>query len=179
MRMFPLAVGLVSLGLCTTGAQLGAATAAKDAAASTAVPKAANKLGNKPGGKIELIFTDGHRKVMQRDGFGFQPHVSRNGTAGWVAGHGLDANGRLVPKDVLLLRIPDGKIRRFDPSEKFISKWAFADHDSTVVISSMGWHGSSQYIRYNVATGAVTGSVEQYKPYKELPGWAKPVAEPD
>jgi hypothetical protein len=84
--------------------------------------------------------------------------------------------------DSLVLRLPDGRIKKFPPFDenRFIEDWTFAADDKTVILRSMGYHGPSSFVQYDLASGKVIDSRGPgYTPYAELPAWAKPVANPD
>ena len=85
-------------------------------------------------------------------------------------------------KDSLVVRLPDGRIKKFPPfgENTFIMDWTFAADDKTVILRSMGYHGPSSFVQYDLASGKVIGSRgPDYTPYVELPPWAKPLAQPD
>jgi hypothetical protein len=42
-----------------------------------------------------------------------------------------------------------------------------------IVLRSMGYHGQSSYVNYDIRTGRVIGEIDVYTPYSKLPSWAK------
>ena len=79
--------------------------------------------------------------------------------------------------DVLHLHMRDGAIKEFKPNNLFIMDWAFASHNSEVVIKSMAHHGASCFIKYDIQSGRATGHVDGYVPEEQMPKWARPLAD--
>jgi hypothetical protein len=84
-------------------------------------------------------------------------------------------------KDSLVVRLQDGTTKKFPPFGENVNimDWKFADDDKAVIVRSMGHHGPSSYVQYDLASGKVIDSRGPgYTPYAELPPWAKLLADP-
>ncbi len=97
---------------------------------------------------------------------------------GWIHFTALDQRGSTL-NDTLQLRFPDGRTKEFKPNHEapFIVDWGLADHGSSVVIESMQHHGPPYFIRYDLKSGRITGTVNTYLPYDKLPPWAQPLSD--
>jgi hypothetical protein len=65
----------------------------------------------------------------------------------------------------------------FHPNSRFIQDWNFVRGDKAVAIASMGFHGNQFYIEYDLKTGRILASVDDYVPYSDLPAWAQPMSD--
>ena len=141
-------------------------------------------------GNVKVTFTDGRTEVLTHTGDCFDAKVSPNGNVGWIRSakleHLTDNKGVTYPKmvavnkDSLVVRLLDGKTRKFPPlgENTFIVDWRFGDDDKTVILRSMGYHGPSSFVKYDLASGKVIDSRGPgYTPYAELPAWAKLLAD--
>ena len=141
-------------------------------------------------GNVKVTFTDERTEVLTHTGDCFGAKVSPNGNVGWIRSakmeHLTDNEGVTYPKmvavnkDSLVVRLLDGKTSKFPPlgENTFIVDWRFGDDDKTVILRSMGYHGPSSFVQYNLANGKVIDSRGNgYTPYAELPAWAKPLAD--
>lgn len=171
----------VSAGLPQPGLEA-PRTTAKDVAI-IAVPRSDGRgLGN-----VKLTLSDGRAQVLTHTGDCHDAKVSPKGNVGWIrVGKSEKVPGprRMIPvgDDSLVVRFPDGKIKTFAAFPhavdwKGIMEWRFAEDDKAVIIRSMGHHGPSYFVQYDLATGAVIDSREAAFNYAELPDWAKPLAE--
>jgi hypothetical protein len=82
----------------------------------------------------------------------------------------------IAGKDVLVVRLLSGEIRRFLPYRENvgIEDWQFADQGKAIVLRSMGHHGPSSFVKYDIQTSKVIEAVgPSYTPYDKLPSWAK------
>jgi hypothetical protein len=144
----------------------------------TDVPSERRDYGIKIG-NIKVLFFDGHSETWTSGGKCMIPHISRKGYVGWT--RYTDRNDHQEPVNYLLrIRLLNGRVKDFPCFSQgpFIEAWGFADHDSAVVIQSEGRHGPDYYIKYDIATQRVLGTVEVSTPYNELPDWAKPYESP-
>jgi hypothetical protein len=128
-------------------------------------------------GHIETVFADGHKEVLSKDKTCARPRVSAKGDVGWSTWNDTNTSGMGHSGETLHIRFPDGTIKDFKPNSRFILDWNFADHDSAIVIASMGYHGSNFYIKYDLSTGKVLGQVDHYESDDELPAWAQSFAD--
>jgi len=136
-------------------------------------------------GNVKVTFSDGHTEVLTHTGDCYDAKVSPKGNVGWIrVGKTESVPGprRTIQtgKDSLVVRLPDGATKKFPPfgENVFISNWRFADDGKTLIIKSMGHHGPSSYVQYDLASGKVIDSRAGYTPYAELPPWAKLLADP-
>jgi hypothetical protein len=133
-------------------------------------------------GNIRVTFSDGHSETLSSDGNCTSPHVSPNGDVGWVrvdkSKVDFVAKNR-EGEDNVIVRFADGKRKEFtpNPAGRFVGDWDFADNGKSIVIQSSGYHGPRFYTKYELSTGTVTGEINQYIPYDELPSWAKNVSD--
>lgn len=153
-------------------------------AAYELIPKSA-ELINSPKidgwdvGMVQLTFKDGKKEIADKSDKCALPQVSPLGNVGWSEWTDTQPGRYHHSYEILRVRTVDGKLHDFRPNAYFIKKWGFADHDKAVVIESMQHHGSSFYIKYDIASGKVLGRVDDYTPYAELPKWAQPFADKD
>ena len=131
-----------------------------------------------PPGNVKITFTDGHTETLTHKGNCTKPRVLAGGIVGWVHFTALDQRGYSL-NDTLQLRFPDGRTKEFKPNHEapFIQDWGLADHGSSVVIESMQHHGPPYFIRYDLKSGRITGTVNTYLPYDKLPPWAQPLSD--
>ncbi len=136
-------------------------------------------------GNVNVTFSDGHTEMLTHTGDCYKAKVSAKGKIGWIRiGKTESSFGRSmkVGKDSLVVRLPDATTKKFPPFEEnvCIMDWRFTDDDKTLIVRSMGYHGPSSYVQYDLATGKVIDSRgPNYTPYAKLPTWAKPLAYPD
>jgi len=136
-------------------------------------------------GNVKVTFSDGHTEMLTHTGDCYKAKVSAKGKIGWIGiGKTESSFGRSmkVGKDSLVVRLPDATTKKFPPFEEnvCIMDWRFTDDDKTLIVRSMGYHGPSSYVQYDLATGKVIDSRgPNYTPYAKLPTWAKPLAYPD
>ena len=136
-------------------------------------------------GNVKVTFSDGHTEMLTHTGDCYKAKVSAKGKIGWIRIGKTESNfGRSmkVGKDSLVVRLPDATTKKFPPFEEnvCIMDWRFTDDDKTLIVRSMGYHGPSSYVQYDLATGKVIDSRgPNYTPYAKLPTWAKPLAYPD
>ena len=136
-------------------------------------------------GNVKVTFSDGHTEMLTHTGDCYKAKVSAKGKIGWIGIGKTESNfGRSmkVGKDSLVVRLPDATTKKFPPFEEnvCIMDWRFTDDDKTLIVRSMGYHGPSSYVQYDLATGKVIDSRgPNYTPYAKLPTWAKPLAYPD
>jgi tetratricopeptide (TPR) repeat protein len=136
-------------------------------------------------GNVKVTFSDGHTEMLTHTGDCYKAKVSAKGKIGWIRiGKAESSFGRTmkVGKDSLVVRLPDATTKKFPPFEEnvCIMDWRFTDDDKTLIVRSMGYHGPSSYVQYDLATGKVIDSRgPNYTPYAKLPTWAKPLAYPD
>ena len=138
-------------------------------------------------GNVKVTFTDGHTEVLTQTGDCHKAKVSAKGNVGWIRIGKMES----VPgpreriqtgQDSLVVRFPDGTTKKFPPLGEniCIMDWKFADDGKTLIVRSMGHHGPSSYVQYDLASGkAIDSRGPGYTPYAKLPPWAKPLAEPD
>jgi len=136
-------------------------------------------------GNVKVTFSDGHTEMLTHTGDCYKAKVSAKGKIGWFRiGKTESSFGRsmTVGKDSHVVRLPDATTKKFPPFEEnvCIMDWRFTDDDKTLIVRSMGYHGPSSYVQYDLATGKVIDSRgPNYTPYAKLPTWAKPLAYPD
>jgi hypothetical protein len=142
-------------------------------------------------GNVKVTFTDGHTEVLTDTGDCYSAKVSPKGDVGWIRSakrvpvtdeKGVKYPGKMIAlnKDSLVVRLLDGKTRKFPPlgENNFIMDWRFGDDDKTVILRSMGYHGPSSFVKYDLASGKLIDSRGTgYTPYAQLPAWAKPLAD--
>ena len=63
------------------------------------------------------------------------------------------------------------------PDARFIEEWRFTNRGATVVIRAHGYHGPALYLKYAVPSGKLVDHVGTYRPFAELPAWAKSIAD--
>jgi hypothetical protein len=142
----------------------------------------ARKIGN-----VKITFADGHSEVLTHTGDCYNAKVSLKGNVGWIRVAKMEIISPSVKaialnNDSLVLRLPDGRIKKFPPFDenRFIEDWTFAADNKTIILRSMGYHGPSSFVQYDLASGKVIDSRgPAYTPYAKLPPWAKPLAHPD
>lgn len=138
-------------------------------------------------GNVKITFTDGHTEMVTHTGDCYKAKLSAQGNVGWIRiGRTKSVPGprRTIQtgKDSLVVRLPDGMIKKFPPLGEniCIMNWRFADDGKTLIVRSMGHHGPSSYVQYDLASGKVIDSRgPDYTPYAQLPLWVKPLADPD
>jgi hypothetical protein len=138
-------------------------------------------------GNVKVTFTDGHTEVLTQIADCYKAKVSAKGNVGWIRiGKTESVPGprqRIqTGQDSLVVRLADGTTKRFAPFGEniCIMDWKFADDGKTLIVRSMGHHGPSSYMQYDLASGkAIDSSGPGYTPYAKLPPWAKPLADPD
>jgi len=138
-------------------------------------------------GNVKVTFTDGHTEVLTHTGDCHNAKVSAKANVGWIRlgkTESVPGPRRTIQtgKDSLVVRLPDGTTKKFPPfgENVCIMDWRFADDGKTLIVRSMGYHGPSSYVQYDLASGKVIDSRgPDYTPYAELPPWAKPLADPD
>jgi hypothetical protein len=142
---------------------------------------------NHEAGNVKVTFTDGRTEVLTQTGDCYDAKVSANGDVGWIRfGKTESVRGprqRIqTGKSTVVVRFPDGATKKFLPFGENISimDWKFADDGKTLIVRSMGHHGPSSYVQYDLSSGKVIDSRGPgYTPYAKLPSWAKPLASPD
>jgi hypothetical protein len=142
----------------------------------------ARKIGN-----VKVTFTDGHSEVLTHTDDCYNAKVSPKGNVGWIRiakRKTLSPSGKTIAldNDSLVVHLMDGTTKKFPPFDenRFIVDWTFAADDKTVILRSMGYHGPSSFVQYDLASGKVIDSRGPgYTPYAKLPAWAKPLADPD
>lgn len=129
-------------------------------------------------GNVKVLFADGHSELWTKQGNCMKPLVSTNGIVGWVHFTKEDERGYFM-NDTLQLRLPDGSTKDFAPNKHgpFIEQWGFAEDNTAVVIQSRGGHGPALFIKYEIASGRVTGHQDGFVPDEQMPKWAKPYAD--
>ena len=127
-------------------------------------------------GNVKVTFSDGHTEVLTHTGDCYNAKVSPKGNVGWIRVRKTFQTG----KDSLVVRLSDGATKKFPPFRENVAiiNWRFADDGKTLIIKSMGHHGPSSYVQYDLASGKVIDSRAGYTPYAKLPPWAKLVADP-
>jgi hypothetical protein len=136
---------------------------------------------------LRLRFTDGHTEVLTHTGDSYKAKVSAKGNVGWIRigkTESVPGPRRRIQtgKDSLVVRLAAGTTKKFPPFGEniCITDWRFADDGKTLIVRSMGYHGPSSYVQYDLASGkAIESRGPDYTPYAELPPWAKPLADPD
>jgi hypothetical protein len=131
-------------------------------------------------GNIKVTFADGHSEMLTNHRNSSAPKVAGSGIVGWIQWGGLDAAGRRQGKDTVRIRLAGGSFKDFAANPaggQFIMDWGFADHDSAVVVKSMGHHGPASFIKYDIASGKATGHQDSYLPIESMAAWAKPYAD--
>jgi hypothetical protein len=132
--------------------------------------------GRREIGNVKVTFSDGHTEVLTHTGDCYNTKLSPNGNVGWIR---VGKSERA--KDSVVVRLPDGTTKKFPPfgENLNIMNWKFADDDKAVIVRSMGHHGPSSYVQYDLASGKVIDSRGPgYTPYAKLPPWAKLLADP-
>ena len=138
-----------------------------------------------PTGNVRVVFRDHHTEVLTHGGDCLDAHVSPKGDVGWVRAErtGIDRpNMRVIGREFLDLRLLDGNLLELSPltdvgDARLIAEWRFADRGRTVILRSRGYHGPAFYLKYDVQTGRLIDEVGTYRPFAELPGWARPIAD--
>jgi hypothetical protein len=128
-------------------------------------------------GMVQVTFTDGHQEFFDKSDKCGRPKISNEGNIGWSVWTDSFPGRYGHSYEILRLRTRDGALKEFKPNAYFIMDWGFADDGKAIVIESMEHHGPSYYIKYSIATGKVLDSVEDYRPYAELPSWAQPYSD--
>ena len=136
-------------------------------------------------GNVKVTFTDGGTEVLTQTGDCFNAKISPNGNVGWIRGAKMvplsdGIKMKALNKDSLVVRLLDGITRKFPPlgENTFIEEWRFGDDGKTAILRSMGYHGPSSFVQYDLASGKVIDSRGNgYTSYAELPAWAKPLAD--
>lgn len=134
-------------------------------------------------GNVKVTFRDGHTELWTHEGDCRDVKISGKGNVGWVRMHkkSVDTERMTIGgKDSLAVRLLDGTVKEFPPFEENVSieDWRFADNDTAVIIRSMAHHGPSSYVKYAISTGRVIDFRAGYIPNRQLPSWAKPIANP-
>jgi hypothetical protein len=130
-------------------------------------------------GDIQVTFADGRMELFTHNERCGNPHVSSKGDVGWSVWNDVDMtmSRYFHTGETLKVRLRNGTTKNFQPNALFIEDWGFTNNDSAVVIKSMEHHGPYSFIKYDIATGKELGRQDGYRPYAELPDWAKPFAE--
>jgi hypothetical protein len=168
------ATGQKILFLLTASALAGTPTGRPTRVSIIDVPSERRDYGTNIG-NIKVRFSDGHSEVWTSLGRCMDAHVSPSGLVGWTRYTSRNHYGEPV-NDISRVRFFDGHIKDFQHGP-FIEEWAFVDSDSAAVIKSRGRHGPAHYIKYDLRTGKVLGSVGLSTPYDEMPSWAQPLAD--
>ena len=135
-------------------------------------------------GDVKVAFRDGHTEILTHTGDCHEAKVSPAGKIGWIRTDKKNIDlGRLIltGTDSLNIRMLDRTVKEFPPFEEnvCIMQWRFTDNETAVAVRSMGHHGPSSYVKYEISTAKVLDSRgPSYTPYDELPTWAKPLADP-
>ena len=135
-------------------------------------------------GNVKVTFSDGHAEVWTHSGDCYNVKISPKGNVGWIRIDKKKIDPRrmiVVGKDSLVVRRLDESIKTFPPFDENVSimDWSFAG-DTALIIRSMGYHGPSSFVRYDLTSGDVIDSCgPNYIPYAKLPKWAKPLADPE
>ena len=123
------------------------------ASAPAAKPTSATLVNKPPDvtdwevGDIQVTFADGKTELFTHDQKCGRPHVSASGDVGWSVWNDSTPDGAHHTGETLRVRLHDGKTKDFKPNRsRFIMDWNFVDHDSAVVIASMGYHGPTSFI---------------------------------
>jgi hypothetical protein len=133
-------------------------------------------------GDVKVTFRDGRSELWTHSGDCHDVKVSAKGNVGLVRMDKKSVDVQrmtLAGKDALVVRLLDGLLKEFPPFDEnvCIMDWKFADDDTAIVIRSMGHHGPSSYVQYDIITGRVIDSRgPNYAPYDKLPA-AKPLAD--
>jgi hypothetical protein len=128
-----------------------------------------------PVGNVRVRYRDGHAETWTSGGRYLMPKVSPGGLVGWCRFSMRNSYDDPMNSTVRV-RFLDGRVRDFPAHERpFITRWAFADHDTALVIESMGRHGPCLYIKYRLRTGEVLGTVDISAPGDQLPPWTRAV----
>jgi hypothetical protein len=138
-----------------------------------------------PTGNVRVTFSDTHTEVWTQSGDCRDAHVSPKGDVGWVRAERTKVdreNMRVSGRDFLDLRLLDGTARELSPladvpDARFIEEWRFTNRGATVVIRAHGYHGPALYLKYAVPSGKLVDHVGTYRPFAELPAWAKSIAD--
>lgn len=128
-------------------------------------------------GMVQATFADGHREFFDKSDKCGLPKISKEGDVGWSVWTDYFPGRYGHSYEILRLRAHDGALKEFKPNAFFIEDWGFADDDRAIVIESMKHHGHYYFIEYDVATGKVLDSVDEYRDYADLPAWAKPYSD--
>lgn len=135
-------------------------------------------------GNVKVTFRDGHTELWTHDGDCREVKTSSKGNVGWIRldKKSVDVQRKDIDgKDSLVVRLLDGRVKEFSPFDGNVSieEWRFADNDTAIIMRSMGRHGPSSYVKYEISSGRVIDSRgPYYTPSRELPSWAKPIANP-
>lgn len=137
-----------------------------------------------PVGNVRVTYSDGRTELLTTGGDCRDVHMSAKHDIGWIKMENVhvEPNGaHLSGNDILKIRLADGAMKEFwpHPGTRFIEKWLFTDKDAAVVIRSMGFHGPSSFVKYQISDGRMLGDVPGYTPYDKLPDWAKQLADPN
>jgi hypothetical protein len=134
-------------------------------------------------GDVKVTFSDGHTELWTHSADCHTVKMSADGSVGWIRMEkkSVDVQRMTVAgKDTLVIRSPDGTTHELPPFDDNVAimDFRFMEGGRAVAIRSMGHHGPSSFVKYDVATGAVLDSRgTNYTPYNDLPAWAKPLAE--
>jgi hypothetical protein len=133
-------------------------------------------------GNIRVKFQDGHLEVLTQEGNCISPQISHDKKVGWLRIDKTQVNLQQRNRrgvDALVIRYRDGTTKEFfaDSQAPFIGKWGFADGGKLVAIQSSSYHGPLHYVLYDIQSGKVQDKIDIYVPYRELPAWAKPLAQ--
>lgn len=131
-----------------------------------------------PIGNVRVTFSDGRKEMWTREGRALLPKVAASGYVGWSRYTQRNSRGEPV-NSILRVLLSEKDIKDFNAPEgrPFIEEWDFTDKDTAVVIKSRGRHGPANFVKYDLKSGKRLASVEGYKPYDQLPDWAKPFSD--
>jgi prepilin-type processing-associated H-X9-DG protein len=129
-----------------------------------------------PTGNVQVLFADGHAEHWTKLRHAMLPRVSASGLVGWATFQKRD--DQQFPLDgVIRICWPDGHHKDIrlagHVADYHIGDWKFADHDSIILISAGGLHGSApDFYRYDLASGKLLESAHAlYAQQKPLPDW--------
>lgn len=99
--------------------------------------------------------------------------ISKSGIRGWTVATAKNYQGAWMNSCLVVLG-PNAKKTEFAAEYAFIDLWGFVDHDSAVVLRSIGARGPYRWQKFSLSSGKLLEDYFRSKNTDPVPSWVKP-----
>ena len=128
-----------------------------------------------PVGNVQITDSAGKKQMLTKDGHCLIIAHTKNGIVVWTSYKDTKGEKEKV-NGIFHLRSADGTIKDIERGP-FIEELGFDKKEKFLIVKTRGRHGPAHFAKYDVQTGKLLETIDEYIEYAKQPKWAQPYSD--